>query len=59
MFLVNKKDILTDNFDLSINKYKKMEEQNIEYENPLDIYNRVLETENIITRKIKELGELL
>lgn len=59
VFLVNKRDILTDNFDLSINKYKKIEEQNIEYENPLDIYNRVLETENIITRKIKELGELL
>lgn len=59
IFLVNKKDILTDNFDLSINKYKKIEEQNIEYENPLDIYKRVLETENIISKKINELGELL
>lgn len=59
IFLVNKKDVLIDNFDLSINKYKKMEEQNIEYENPLDIYKKVLETKDIINKKIKELGELL
>lgn len=41
IFLVNKKDIINDSCDLSINKYKKVEQSKIEYEDPKIILERI------------------
>lgn len=41
IFLVNKKDIINDSCDLSFNKYKKVEQSKIEYEDPKIILERI------------------
>lgn len=41
IFLVNKKDIINDSCDLSINKYKKVEQSKIEYEDSKIILERI------------------
>lgn len=47
-FYVNKSEIEESNFDLSINRYKQTDHIEVEYEDPKDILNRVIELEQEI-----------
>lgn len=59
IFLVDKDRIISNNYYLSINKYKKIEKQDIKYDDPSEIYHRVFESEQSIMNKINDLGDLL
>jgi type I restriction enzyme M protein len=58
-FFVSKEEIVENNYDLSINKYKEIVIEKKEYENPKVILQRVLDMENELQQKLKELEELL
>ena len=58
-FFVDKEEIVENDYDLSINKYKEILIEKKEYEKPEEIYKKVLELEKEIQNKLKELGELL
>lgn len=58
-FLVDKQEIIDNDYDLSINKYKKVEYVAEEYPEPLIIIKEILEMEEQITKGLKELEEML
>ena len=58
-FYVSKDEIIENDYDLSINKYKEIIIEKKEYENPKVILKRVIDMENEIQQKLKELEEIL
>lgn len=58
-FFVTKKEIVENDYDLSINKYKEIEYEKIEYPPTKDIMKEILEINNEIAKELKELGDLL
>ena len=58
-FFVSKEEIVENNYDLSINKYKEIIVEKKEYEKPEVILKRVIDMENEIQQKLKELEEML
>lgn len=58
-FFVTKKEIVENDYDLSINKYKEIEYEKIEYPPTRDIMKEILEINNEIAKELKELSNLL
>ena len=58
-FFVPKKEIVENDYDLSINKYKEIIVEKKEYEEPKVILKRVIDMENELQQKLKELEEML
>lgn len=58
-FWVEKLNIEENEYDLSINKYKKIEHEEIEYEKPELIMDRIVGLENEILNEINELKEMM
>ncbi len=58
-FFVPKEEIVENDYDLSINKYKEIVVEKKEYENPKVILKRVIDMENELQLKLKELEEML
>lgn len=58
-FFVPKEEIVENDYDLSINKYKEIVIEKKEYEHPKVILKRVMDMEEEIQSILKELGELL
>ena len=58
-FLVPREEIAGNDYDLSINRYKEVEYEAVEYESPQVILERLAELESEIARGRKELEELL
>lgn len=58
-FFVTKREIVENDYDLSINKYKEIEYEKIEYPPTKDIMKEILEINNEITKELKELSNLL
>ncbi|NLD50797.1 MAG: N-6 DNA methylase, partial [Clostridiaceae bacterium] len=58
-FWVEKADIEENDYDLAINKYKEVEHEEVEYENPKVIMDRIIELESEILQEINELKEMI
>ena len=58
-FFVPKEEIVENDYDLSINKYKDIIVENKEYEDPKVILKRIINMENELQQKLKELEEIL
>ena len=58
-FFVSKEEIVENDYDLSINKYKEIVVEEKEYEKPEVILKRVIDMEDEIQQKLKELEELI
>ena len=58
-FLVPKKEIVDNDYDLSINKYKKTEYKPVEYPSTTEILADLNEIEMEITKGLAELEEML
>ncbi|CAB1247612.1 Type I restriction-modification system methyltransferase subunit [Ruminococcaceae bacterium BL-4] len=58
-FLVPKDEIVGNDYDLSINKYKQSAYKEEEYPHPLEILTEINELEMDITAGLAELGEIL
>lgn len=58
-FFVPKEEIVDNDYDLSINKYKEIIVEKKEYEDPKVILKRVIDMENELQQKLKELEGLL
>lgn len=58
-FLVPKKEIVDNDYDLSINKYKKMDYVAVDYPEPTEILAEINELEKQITEGLKELEGLV
>lgn len=58
-FLVNKEDIVNNDYDLSINRYKEIEYEKVEYEKPWVIMTRLDELAMDLSSKMEELRGLL
>lgn len=58
-FLVDKQEIIDNGYDLSINKYKKVEYVAEEYPKPMEILKEIQEIEIQITEGLKELEGML
>lgn len=58
-FFVTKREIVENDYDLSINKYKEIEYEKIEYPPTKDIMKEILEINNEIAKELKELSNLL
>ena len=58
-FFVDKQEIVDNGYDLSINKYKKVEYVAEEYPAPLEIIKEIQEIEMQITEGLKELEGML
>lgn len=58
-FLVPKQEIVDNGYDLSINKYKKVEYEAVEYPATGEILEELKELEREIMAGIKELGEMV
>ena len=58
-FFVSKEEIVENDYDLSINKYKEIVVEKKEYEDPKVILKRVIDMENELQQKLKELEEML
>ena len=58
-FFVPKEEIVENDYDLSINKYKEIIVEKKEYEDPKVILKRVIDMENELQQKLKELEEML
>ena len=58
-FFVDKKDIIANDYDLSINKYLETEYEKIEYDSPSIIMNRIDSLDGEIEELKKELKSLL
>lgn len=58
-FLVDKAEIEKNDYDLSINRYKEIEYEKVEYDNPEDIMTRLDELALDISSKMEELRELM
>lgn len=58
-FFVPKEEIIKNDYDLSINKYKEIILEKKEYEDPKVILKRVIDMENELQQKLKELEGML
>ncbi len=58
-FLVPKADIVANDYDLSINRYKEVTHETVDYEAPKDILKRLAALEAQIAQGQKELEEML
>lgn len=58
-FFVAKDEIASNDYDLSINKYKEIVQEKIEYENPKVILKQIMDMEEEFQKQLKELEELL
>lgn len=58
-FFAPKEEIVKNDYDLSINKYKEIIVEKKEYEDPKVILKRIINMENELQQKLKELEELL
>jgi type I restriction enzyme M protein len=58
-FLVSKEDIKDNNYDLSINRYKEIEYEKIEYDKPEIIMERIEKLSLNLSSKLEELRGLL
>ena len=58
-FLVPKEEIIENDYDLSINKYKEIEYEEIVYEKPEVIIGKIKELEKEITLGLEELEKLV
>lgn len=58
-FYVPVKEIIENNYDLSVTKYKEIEYEETEYEEPEVIIEKILKLENEITSNLKELKKIL
>lgn len=58
-FMISKKEIADNNYDLSINKYKKVEYVAVEYPPTSEIMANIREIEKQISREMDELEKLL
>lgn len=58
-FFVSKEEIVENDYDLSINKYKEIVVEKKEYENPKVILKRVIDMENELQQKLKELEGMI
>ena len=58
-FLVDKQDIVNNNYDLSINKYKEVEYVPVEYPPTSDIIKELKNMETEIQKGLAELEEML
>ena len=58
-FFVTKEEIVQNDYDLSINKYKEIVVEKKEYEKPEVILKRVIDMEDEIQQKLKELEGLV
>ncbi len=56
-FIVPVDEIIANDYDLSINKYKEVEKVKVEYEKPSDVLNRIEALQMEITAAIKEFKE--
>jgi len=58
-FFVSKEEIIENDYDLSINKYKEIIVEKKEYEDPKVILKRVIDMESELQQKLKELEGIL
>ncbi|MBR4693633.1 MAG: SAM-dependent DNA methyltransferase [Bacilli bacterium] len=58
-FFVTKEEIVNNGYDLSINKYKEIVQEKVEYENPKVILKEIMDMEKEFQKQLKELEELL
>ena len=58
-FMVSKKEIVDNDYDLSINKYKKTEYVPVEYPPTEEIMGRIMELDAQIAKELAELQEML
>jgi type I restriction enzyme M protein len=58
-FLVPKSEIADNDYDLSINRYKEVEYEEVHYDSPKEILSGLQKLENEIAKGMKELGEML
>lgn len=58
-FMVPKNDIVENDYDLSINKYKEVDYIPVEYPPTEEILNNILELDKQVAKELKELKELL
>lgn len=58
-FFVTKEEIVNNGYDLSINKYKEIVQEKVEYENPKVILKQIMDMEDEFQKQLKELEELL
>jgi len=58
-FLVPVSEIASNDYDLSINRYKEVEYQEVHYDHPKDILAELIELEDVIAKGMKELEEML
>ena len=58
-FFVTKDEIVNNSYDLSINKYKDIVQEKIEYENPKVILKQIMDIEDDFQKQLKELEGLL
>ncbi len=58
-FFVSKEEIAENDYDLSINKYKEIVVEKKEYEEPKVILKRIMDMENELQQKLKELEEIV
>ena len=58
-FLVPKAEIIENDYDLSINRYKEIVYEEVSYDPPLEILDRIAGLETDITAGVEELKEML
>src|SRR4030095_6377539 len=58
-FWVNKKEIVENKYDLSINRYKTVEYEEVKYDPPKVILEKLLKMEKEIQGDLEELGRML
>ncbi len=58
-FLVDKKEIVDNNYDLSINKYKEIEYIPVEYPSTSEIMDNIMKLEKQVAKELEELRKLL
>ena len=58
-FFVAKDEIVSNGYDLSINKYKEVEYDKVEYESPKVIIQRIKELENQILEGLNDIERMV
>lgn len=58
-FFVTKGEIVNNGYDLSINKYKEIVQEKVEYENPKVILKQIMDMEEEFKKQLKVLEELI
>lgn len=58
-FLVSKDEIIANDYDLSISKYKEVEKVKVEYEKPEVVLGRIEVLQTEITQKLSELKKMI